>query len=60
MLAPERLPNNKLKIERTRQVIQDLLSKVLNDDFFGSATIEIVVQGGSIQEIKERIERKHR
>jgi hypothetical protein len=51
---------NRQKIAQLQEIIDALLEKALERGFFGVATVEIRVQDGTIQEIEERIERKHR
>jgi hypothetical protein len=51
---------NRQKIDMLQEIIDALLEKALERGFFGVATVEIRVQDGTIQEIEERIERKHR
>jgi hypothetical protein len=48
------------KIAKLQEIIAALLDKALERGFFGVAAVEVRVQDGTIQEIKERIERKHR
>jgi hypothetical protein len=51
---------NRQKIAMLQEIIDALLEKALERGFFGMVTIEVRVQDGTIQEIEERIERKHR
>jgi len=51
---------NRQKIAILQEIIDALLGKALERGFFGMVTIEVRVQDGTIQEIEERIERKHR
>jgi len=51
---------NRQKIAKLQEIIEALLEKALERGFFGVATVEVRVQDGTIQEIEERIERKHR
>jgi hypothetical protein len=51
---------NRQKIAKLQEILEALLEKALERGFFGAATVEVRVQDGTIQEIEERIERKHR
>jgi hypothetical protein len=51
---------NSQKVAKLYELIDALLDKALERGFFGVATVEVRVQDGTIQEIEERIERKHR
>jgi predicted DNA-binding protein len=51
---------NRQKAAELREIIDALLDKALERGFFGVATVEVRVQDGTIQEIEERIVRKHR
>jgi hypothetical protein len=62
-IQPEMLKHtqvNRQKIAKLQEIIEALLEKALERGFFGVATVEVRVQDGTIQEIEERIERKHR
>jgi hypothetical protein len=62
-MQPETLkhtPPNRQKVAKLREIIDALLDKALERGFFGVATVEVRVQDGTIQEIEERIARKHR
>jgi hypothetical protein len=62
-IRPEMLKHtqvNRQKIAKLQEIIEALLEKALERGFFGVATVEVRVQDGTIQEIEERIERKHR
>jgi hypothetical protein len=47
---------NSLKAGRAEAVWRDLLGQVLQRGFFGSVTVEVSVQDGTIQHLKHRIE----
>ena len=51
---------NRQKVAKLQEIIDALLDRALERGFFGVATVEVRVQDGTIQEIEERIERKHR
>jgi tRNA(Ser,Leu) C12 N-acetylase TAN1 len=51
---------NRQKVAKLREIIDALLDKALERGFYGVATVAVRVQDGTIQEIEERIERKHR
>ncbi len=62
-MRPETLKHthpNRQKVARLREVIDVLLDKALERGFFGVVTVKVRVQDGTIQEIEERITRKHR
>jgi hypothetical protein len=62
-IRPEMLTHtqaNRQKIDMLQEIIDALLEKALERGFFGVAAVEVRVQDGTIQEIEERIERKHR
>jgi hypothetical protein len=52
--------SNCQKIAKLREIIDGLLDKALKRGFFGVVTVEVRVQDGTIQEIEERIARRHR
>lgn len=51
---------NREKLVRLREVVDALLKKALKRGFFGVITVEVSVQDGTIQQIEERTQRKHR
>ena len=53
-------PANRQKIAKLQAMMDALLERALERGFFGVATVEIRVQDGTIQEIEERIARRHR
>ena len=62
-ISPEMLEHtqaNRQKIAKLQEIVDALLEKALERGFFGVATVEVRVQDGTIQEIEERLERKHR
>lgn len=62
-IQPEMLEHtqaNRQKIAKLQEIVDALLEKALERGFFGVATVEVRVQDGTIQEIEERLERKHR
>jgi hypothetical protein len=53
-------PANRQKIAQLQAIMDALLERALERGFFGVATVEVQVQDGTIQEIEERIARRHR
>jgi hypothetical protein len=51
---------NRQKVAKLQEIMDALLDRALERGFFGAATVEVRVQDGTIQEIEERIEQKHR
>ena len=48
------------KLEKLQQVLDELLRTALKQGFFGVIGIEVDVQDGTIQQLQERIQRRHR
>jgi alcohol dehydrogenase class IV len=51
---------NSKKLEELQEVLKALLEKGLRRGFFGVLAIEVDVEDGTIQQIEERIVRRHR
>ena len=47
---------NQKKLSQAYQAWQALLEEVLRRDFFGTATLEIAVQDGTIQSMRRKLE----
>ena len=50
-------PGNVRKLEQLQQAWAELLAEALRRGFFGTATLEVAVQDGTIQHIRRRVER---
>jgi len=50
-------PANLEKLGQFRQVLAEALDEALQRGFFGSVTVEVSVQDGTIQHIRLRVER---
>jgi hypothetical protein len=50
-------PVNAKKVAQLDGVLAEILQKVLQRRFFGTASVEIIVQDGTIQQFRYKIER---
>jgi hypothetical protein len=48
---------NAKKLAQLRAALAELLSEVLRRGYFGTATVELSIQDGTIQHIRRRLER---
>ncbi len=53
-------PGNERKMGQLRAAVGEMLAEVLRRGFFGTAGVEVVVQDGTIQSIRRRVERVER
>jgi len=53
-------PTNQRKLHLLRQVIGQLLEEALRRGFYGSVGVEIVVEDGTIQYVRRRVEQVQR
>jgi len=53
-------PGNERKMDQLRAAVGEMLAEVLRRGFFGTAGVEVVVQDGTIQSIRRRVERVER
>ena len=53
-------PGNERKMAQLRAAVGEMLAEVLRRGFFGTAGVEVVVQDGTIQSIRRRVERVER
>jgi hypothetical protein len=60
MTTLAKTPANQRKLTQLRGALGELLGEVLRRGFFGSAGVEIVVQDGTIQSIRRKVERIER
>lgn len=50
-------PANVRRIRQLRKAMEEIFHAALQRDFFGSGALEFTVQDGTIQEIRQRLER---
>jgi hypothetical protein len=60
MLTQKTTAGNARKLQQLQRVIDNLLSQILEKGFFGTGTIELDIQDGTIQNIRVRVERVER
>jgi hypothetical protein len=60
MTTHETTPGNKTKLGQLHSVLAQVLAEALQRGFHGAATVEIVVQDGTIQKIRRMVERVER
>ena len=53
-------PGNAQKVAQLQSILADLLAEALRRGFFGTATVELSVQDGTIQHIRRTVERIER
>jgi len=53
-------PANERKMTQLSEVLREMLAEVLRRGFFGTACVELVIQDGTIQSIRRRVERVER
>lgn len=53
-------PANRRNLDRLRIALDHLLAEVLRRGFYGSAAVEIVIEDGTIQYIRHRVEQVQR
>ena len=56
----EQTPANKAKLAQLERAMSNLLAEVLSHGFHGSAGVELIVQDGTIQTIRRKLERIER
>ncbi len=57
MLEVKNTPTNRDKISQLERTLHSTVSEALQRGFFGTASIELAVQDGTIQYIRSRLER---
>ncbi len=57
MMTPAQSTVNAKKVTQLEAALADLLSEALRRGFFGTASVELSVQDGTIQHIRRRVER---
>jgi hypothetical protein len=50
-------PGNAKKVAQLQAIVAELLAEALRRGFFGTATVELSVQDGTIQHIRRTVER---
>jgi hypothetical protein len=50
-------PANQTQLVRVAQAVKAMLDDVLRHDFYGTAKIEVQIDGGTIQKIRRIVER---
>ncbi len=60
MTTPAKTPGNDKKLDQLRAAVGEILADVLRRGFYGTAGVEVVVQDGTIQSIRRRVERVER
>jgi hypothetical protein len=57
MIARIATPANEKKLAQLQRALDDLLRESLTRGFFGAAGVELIIQDGTIQHIRRRVER---
>ncbi len=57
MTTPAITPGNMKKLAQVQAAITEIMAESLRRGFFGTATVEVVVQDGTIQHIRRIVER---
>jgi len=60
MITQRQSPGNAKKLAQFQTALAQVLAEALKRGFFGTASIELSVQDGTIQHIRRRIERVER
>ena len=60
MITLAETPANQRKMAQLRSALGELLAEVLRRGFFGTAGLELVIQDGTIQCIRRKVERVER
>jgi hypothetical protein len=53
----DKTPANVRRIGQLREAMEEILVRALRRDFFGVGALEFKVQDGTMQEIRQRLER---
>jgi len=56
MMATHETDANRKKVQQLNSVLNTLLAEVLQRGFYGTATIDVSVQDGTIQHLRRRLE----
>jgi hypothetical protein len=57
MATHTRTPANAQRVEQLESVLAELLAETMQRGFFGTASVELNVQDGTIQYIRRRVDR---
>jgi hypothetical protein len=57
MMTHVETPGNAKKVAQLQSIVAELLTEALRRGFFGTATVELSVQDGTIQHIRRMVER---
>ncbi len=57
MITHGTTPGNAKKLAQLQVIVAELLAEALRRGFFGTATVEVSVQDGTIQHIRRTVER---
>jgi len=57
MATHARTPANAQRVEQLESVLAELLAETMQRGFFGTASVELNVQDGTIQYIRRRVDR---
>ncbi len=60
MITLAETPANQRKMAQLRSALGELLAEVLKRGFFGTAGVELVIQDGTIQSVRRKVERIER
>lgn len=60
MVALRETPPNRKMIGQLKQILTELLSEALQSGFHGTAEVKLKIHGGTIQEIRQVVERVER
>lgn len=60
MMTLTETAGNERKMAQLRAAVGEMLAEVLRRGFYGTAGVEVVVQDGTIQSIRRRVERVDR
>lgn len=60
MMTHGKTPGNVKKVAQLESALAELLAEALKRGFFGTASVELSVQDGTIQHIRRRVERIER
>ena len=60
MMTHTNSPANAKKVAQLKSALAEVLAEVLRHGFFGTASVELSVQDGTIQHVRRRMERIER
>jgi len=60
MITQRQSPANAKRLAQLQKALAHVLAETLQQGFFGTASVEISVQNGSIQHIRRRVEKVER